>query len=327
MQSGHLRNGWPSLVEYNNRMELFSKFDEQLKQRWDAALAGDPLASMPFMTYAWHSHWFTCFGADENPTILAGADSMVVPLSIKNNVAHFTGGEEIADYLDAVGDPGQKGRMWKDALPKLKELGATSLVLRNIPADSSTLTFFRNMPEAVINQEDTTPVISLPGTFDGYLASLDRKDRHELKRKMKKFEIQHQSIAFSVRGKNEIQMDTLINLMQKDPDKIAFLTPAMTGFFMGLPAVMPDTLVQFILTAGDKIIASTLAFRTPEALLLYNSGFDPQYPGAGWYIKVKSIGWAIDQHIASYNLLQGNERYKYDLGAADYPVYNISLPL
>jgi len=309
-------------------MKRFSRLEEPLHTLWDTALKNDPFSHLPFLTYAWHTHWSTCFGAEEQLTILADPEANVIlPLSIRGGVVHFSGGEEVADYLDAIGIAEKKAEAWSTALPILKEQGATSMHLRNIPDGSPTLEYFRTLPQAEITKEDTTPILSLPATFDEYLGALDRKDRHELKRKMKKFEAEHQPLTFSVRQKSEIQTASLISLMRHDADKVAFLTPSMTTFFEGLPALFPDSARQFILAVGEKIIASTLAFQTSDALLLYNSGFDPQYPGAGWYIKVKSIAWAIDQHIAFYNFLQGNERYKYDLGAADTPVYQVNINL
>lgn len=308
-------------------MDIFTQFTPALKTLWDNARTKEP-AEMPFTSFTWHAHWFACFGTEEHLTILADPTAnVIIPLSIREGVAHFSGGEEIADYLDAVGAEDKKIEAWAAVLPMLKEQGATSLILRNIPDGSSTLDFFRTIPQAEITKEDTTPILPLPASFDEYLAVLDRKDRHELKRKMKKFEAEHGSLTFSVHENNEIQTDALLTLMKHDTDKVAFLTPPMITFFEGLPMAFPDTLRQFVLSAGEKIIASTLAFRTPDALLLYNSGFDPQYPGAGWYIKVKTISWAIDQKIPAYNFLQGNERYKYDLGGVDHFIYKITLPL
>lgn len=309
-------------------MQVFTQFDEPLRNLWDAALPQDPLASMPFMTFAWHAHWFTYFGNDEHLSVFADPTAnIILPMSIAGGVAHFSGGEEIADYLDAVGAVDRKIDAWKIALPILKERGATAFNLRNIPAESPTLTFFRNLAGSVIKQEDTTPIIALPANFDEYLLTLDRKNRHELKRKVKKFETEHGNLTFNSAKGNAVSMAALLTLMRNDPDKVTFLTPIMEKFFTGLPAVLHDTVMQFTLHKEDRIIATTLAFRTSDSLLLYNSGFDPAYPGAGWYIKVKTIGWAIDQHIRFYNLLQGNERYKYDLGAKDNPIYNIYLPL
>ncbi len=308
-------------------MQLFSQFTGHLNAHWDTAIAAEA-SPWPFFTFAWHQHWHTQFSAQENLVILKETETQVVlPLSIKDQTAHFTGGEEIADYLDAVGQGSCKAAAWQSALPLLKQHGAARLLLRNIPSASPTIEYFRNLSGADITQEDTTPILTLPSSFDEYLAALNRKNRHELKRKLKKFESEHAALSFIPKSSTSIDTASLLLFMRHDPDKMAFLTDNMTRFFEQLPAVLPETTWQFVLTANERIIASTLAFRTDDSLLLYNSGFDPRYPGAGWYIKVKTIMWAIDQHLTSYNFLQGNERYKYDFGGVDQPVYRVTLPL
>lgn len=308
-------------------MDIFAQFTPELKLIWNDAISREQ-RQVPFLSYHWHRHWHNSFGQNENLTIFTDrANHVLIPLAITGATAHFTGGEEIADYLDAVGGADQKADTWTQTLTILKERGVTSLNLRNIPANSPTLTFFRSFPSSVISQEDTTPIITLPASFDEYLLSLDRKDRHELKRKMKKFEAEHTGLIFDHTAGDSVSPAILLTLMRNDPDKLTFLTPPMEQFFTDLPRVTRDSVMQFMLHKGDQIIATTLAFRIPDSLLLYNSGFNPMYPGAGWYIKVKTIAWAIDQHIRSYNLLQGNERYKYDLGAKDFAVYKITLPL
>lgn len=314
-------------VDYNTHMEIFTQFTPTISSLWEKALAREK-NPYPFSPMSWHAHWFSHFGANETLSLVAdSAESVILPLAVKDGIAHFTGGEEIADYLDAIGDDDAKLSLWQEALPALKEQKATSLTLRNIPEGSPTLAYFRTVPGADIAQEDTTPILTLPDSFEGYLAALDRKDRHELRRKMKKFEATHTDLIFSVREHDAIRIDDLVLLMKQDTDKAIFLTPEMTEFFSGLPSVAPDSLRQFVLMAGEKIVAVTLAFQTRDALFLYNSGFDPQYPGAGWYIKVKTIAWAIEQKLTQYNFLQGSERYKYDLGGKDFPVYKITLSL
>lgn len=281
-----------------------------------------------FFTFLWHRHWQTHFGNNEQLMILSDTpNQVIIPLSVMDSTAHFTGGEEIADYLDAIGTGVHKAAAWQEVVPLLKKQGVRSLLLRNIPEGSPTITALKTFRGVQIEEEDTTPILTLPASFEEYLSALDRKDRHELKRKMKKFEAEHQSLSFIPRHGNSIDIQTLLRLMRLDPDKNAFLTGAMNGFFAGLPSVFPKETWQFVLTTQETVIATTLAFRVGDSLLLYNSGFDPQYPGAGWYIKARTIAWAIGQSIRSYNFLQGNERYKYDLGAKDAPVYRISLPM
>lgn len=281
-------------------MKVFTQFDKELQKLW-------PETSMPFYTFAWHKVWFERFGKSEQLTIFAH-DGGIVPLAIRDGAAHFTGGEEIADYLDAIGSV-----EWTNVLSMLRERGATELLLRNVPEGSLTLSQFPH------EREDTTPILTLPQRFDTYLASLDRKKRHELRRKMRRFEEEHKDI--SIEEHEDIEL--LLTLMQNNDEKRAFLTPAMQDFFRTLPTIAPVR--QFVLTVNGAPVATTLAFEVDHSLLLYNSGFSVE--GSGWYLKAKLIEWAIMNKFTSLNFLQGRERYKYDFGALDSFVYRVSQTL
>lgn len=303
-------------------MHTFTQFDIPLASLWQSALVKEKIA-YPFYTFSWHNTWFDHFGTNETLVIISHND-VIVPLSITDHVAHFTGGEEIADYLDAIGQENHKAETWKLALSALKAQGATSLLLRNI-AEGATLDFFKQHKEAEVTEEDTTPTLTLPDSWDTYMTTLGRKERHEMRRKIRRFEESYQDLSFGPQAPVDIEL--LLTLMRKNEDKNQFLTPEMEGFFRDLPTAAGDTLTQFTLTKKDEPIATTLAFKNNTSLLLYNSGYAPEFEGSGWHLKAKLIEWAIVNHFTHLNFLQGGERYKYDLGAADVPVYRIGLTL
>ncbi len=304
-------------------MVRFTQFDDRLQTIWDGAVAKEQ-AALPFQRYAWHKTWYEYFGQGEKLCILADpATKTILPLSILGTTAHFTGGEEIADYLDALGDV--KISHWERALTDLRNAGATELLLRNVPEVSATHAFFASVDAAEISEEDTTPILTLPDTFDAYLQSLGRKERHEIKRKIRRFEEAHPSSGFAVRTDPDISL--LISLMKRNDEKHVFLTPPMEKFFTSLPTTVPDMIRQATLTVDGDSVATTLMFYAGGSLLLYNSGYTPEIEGSGWYLKAKLIEWAIGQSLTSVNFLQGGERYKYDFGATDAPVYRIRLTL
>lgn len=308
-------------------MDVFSQFAPELDSIWNNALSQDT-HQWPFYTQKWHAQWFQSLGNGEQPIILADVPSnIVIPLAAKNGVAHFSGGEEISDYLDAIGPENAKAAVWQKTLALVRMQGAARLILRNIPEDSATLSFFTAQKGVTIEKEDTTPILSLPDSFDAYASALERKDRHELKRKIRKFEAAHPGAEVATTSGASTDMGLLLNLMRRDADKQLFLTDPMQQFFQNLPVTLGDLLTQFTLTIDGKVIATAIAFRTPKALLLYNSGYNDAYVGAGFYLKAKMIEWAISQGITTCNFLQGNERYKYELGGKDYFVYRVTLPL
>jgi CelD/BcsL family acetyltransferase involved in cellulose biosynthesis len=307
-------------------MKLYTQFTDELQRIWNECYAQET-KPWPFLTFAWHQHWHKC-NADGEPYIFVNEDqSVLLPLSRRDSTVYLSGGEEIADYLDAVGRNDKKADAWNATLPRLLEHNVTDLLLRNIPAASSTAMFFRDKTRAVVTPEDTTPTLTLTDSFESYLAALERKKRHEIKRKLRKFDEQYPgAILRHVRG-TVVDMNKLADLMRLDRQKEMFLTPPMQEFFSHLPTLVGNNLVFFTLDYLDKTVASVLSFHIGEDLLLYNSGFNPDLAGSGMYLKIKIIEWATQNGIKRVNFLQGNERYKYDLGATDDFVYRIQMHL
>lgn len=300
-----------------------AQFDATLEPTWNTCLsrAKDP---WPFLAYAWHQSYHTAFMT--TPTILVDPKlSILIPLEIHDRTAHFSGGEEIADYLDCVGPESAKVSAWQQTIDYLRSTNVTALHLRNVPQNSETLHYFGTLAAASISKEDTTPIAVLPATFDAYLNTLDRKERHELKRKVRKFDEDYPLASISTKIGTDVDMPLLISLMKTDHNKVEFMTPAMETFFLALPKTIGEPLTQLILTLNDKILASILAFRYKRSLLLYNSSFLREYAGSGFYLKAKAMQWAIEQGVSEYNFLQGSERYKYELGGKDSYVYKIEI--
>lgn len=304
-------------------MQVYTQFTDELSRLWHNAYEKETKKA-PFSLFSWHATWFRHFGNKETLTIVTHHD-VIIPLSIHEKTAHFTGGEEFADYLDAIGPGEQKEEAWKEALQYLQDQHVQTLHVRNIPKNTATLSFFEHDSRATIGEEDTTPLLILPASLDAYLSNLPRKDRHEFKRKMKRFEEDHPNNLYEVTS--EFDPELLFTLMKQNPDKAEFLTPRMEAFFRDLPQASGNTLRQATLRVDDTPVATTIFFVSGSELLLYNSGYNGDMLGAGWYSKARLIPWCIDNKITMLNYLQGNERYKYDFGAIDSPVYSVTVQL
>lgn len=299
------------------------QFDAGLESLWNNCLAVSR-DRWPFLTFRWHLRYISAF--DTHITVLADKDlSILVPLEIHDDSAHFAGGEEIADYLDAIGPERAKVQAWQGVISYLTSRGIKKLMLRNIPQNSETIHYFGTLTNATIAKEDTTPIAKLPSTWETYLETLDRKERHELKRKVRKFEEDFPNPIISTFNGKDVNIHSLLDLMKTDKSKHAFLTPQMEQFFLHLPHTAEDSLIQLTLAHQDKTLASMVGFKYNSAFLLYNSGFLREYAGAGFYLKAKTMQWAIEQGFSEFNFLQGSERYKYELGGKDWHVYSVEV--
>ena len=102
----------------------------------------------------------------------------------------------------------------------------------------------------------------------------------------------------------------------------------MKGFFRAMAyALQPPGWLQlaFIEVDGQKA-ASMLNFDYGDAILVYNSGYDPQrhaHLSPGIVLLTYCIQHAVELGRARFDFLRGDEPYKYRFGAKDTKVYRL----
>lgn len=296
---------------------------EESKAIWNTIVRTESMV-YPFYTYDWHLNWKNTLAFTSN-VFVYHTDDVLISLVLMGNEAHFSGGEDIADYLDCLGQQGGKETFWRELLPYLKNNGVNKLMLSNVPNHSPTKDILVSLG-AVAKVEDMTPTVKLPETTDAYLNSLDRKSRHEFNRKVKKFDLTYPNCTVVVTEVLDIAL--LLDLMKRNDAKKEFLTNNMETFFTTIPTLSDvKTLQANLIDNTGLIVASCIFFSVNKTLLLYNSGFNETFQGSGLYLKAKMMLWAINNGYKEYNFLQGQERYKYELGGKDVPVYQIAITL
>lgn len=275
---------------------------------------------VPFLTYTWHRLWYESFGTGWEPFLLSVNDVIIAPLARKGDTVQFSGGEEIADYLDIIGLQEKKQTAWPKIVAYCKTEHIERIILHNVPEDSPTGAFFKN----IVHPEDTTPRLTLPSSWNLYVQSLPHKYRHELERKMRKFEREHPNAVIRHSDNPSRDISVLIALMETDVTKREFLTPTMKTFFIRMSEIFASEISFLLLYIDKKPAAATISFINKASYYLYNSGFDKICcKNAGFYLKAMTIRYAIEKKFHEYNFLQGNERYKYELGGVDFGVYTI----
>jgi CelD/BcsL family acetyltransferase involved in cellulose biosynthesis len=112
---------------------------------------------------------------------------------------------------------------------------------------------------------------------------------------------------------------------QSNIGKAEFMDDRMEGFFREMAeGFLSAGLLRLVFLSRKGVdIASALQIAWDGVLLLYNSGFDPNYREAspGLVLLARSIEDAIRNGFREYDFLRGGERYKYDLGGRDRIVY------
>lgn len=216
------------------------------------------------------------------------------------------------------------------------------------PATDALITAFGHREMAAgwtlnVEREDVCPVIRLPegGDFEAYLASLGKKERHEIRRKVRRAESAG-AIELVESTDPVADLDAFIDLHQRKwgerglfPDNeggrqsrvfmrrlFELFAEATSG-----PNAVPDhpTVHLGFLTLDGKRIAAEIHFETAGSLLYYNAGVDPDgkalSPGVVQLERL--VRRAIERGKCRVDLLRGDEPYKYEWGAVDEPVQRI----
>ena len=301
----------------------------EIKADWWNSIATKNALNVPFYSYEWHRTWYKVFGANIECWIFHDENTLA-PLVKTGSTLTFSGGKEICDYMDMVGPDEKKPEAWSHILSYAKSHDITSIVLPNIPESSTSLSYFQKEKGYVISteKEDTTPILTLPTSWDAYLSKLPRHNRHELRRKLKIFQNSHQDSAIIESKNPRDDIHFLFDLMSQDLAKKNFLDDRMQEFFSKIVTALSREVSLVFLTVRNTRVAAILEFTKDAVTYLYNSGFnEAEFSGAGFYLKAKAIEQAIAKDVKQYNFLQGGERYKYDLGAHDFFVYTVTINL
>lgn len=314
-----------------------------LKPEWNALLRRSSSNTI-FLTWEWQSTWWKHLGEGdllllgfrtEDDGRLAGITPLFRTQTGGRSVLNMLGCRDVSDYLDLITERGLEDAVYEALLDYLdREAPAWDLVdICNIPQSSRTFVRLRELAEArgyqaLVEVEDVCPVIPLPGTWDDYLMMLDKKQRHEVRRKLRRADDEADT-RFVVVGPDrdlDAEMRSFIQLHQKStPEKDKFMDPQMQAFFFDVARVLQARgwlQLAFIEMDGQKA-ASLLNFDYGDSILVYNSGYDPTqfaHLSPGWVVIARCIENAIALGRKEFDFLRGDELYKYRFGGKETTV-------
>jgi len=316
---------------------------EALSEEWNDLLACCSASHVPFLRHEYLFGWWQTLGGGEWPNgelmiVTARQDddrlAGIAPLFItkgpdEKEKIMLLGSIEISDYLDLIASPADLPK-FVEALLDLLSADASvvwqTLDWYNLPENSPTLPALKAAAEKhgwSYTQEtlQPCPVISLPGDWEAYLASIDKKQRHEIRRKIRRAEESERAVRwYIVEDKKRLdeEMEDFFSLMAQDPEKAAFLTPAMrTQMLASARAAFDAGWLQlaFMEVDGDKA-AGYLNFDYDGHIWVYNSGLSFEYRelSPGWVLLGYMLQWANDHKRKSFDFMRGDEDYKYRFG-------------
>ena len=311
---------------------------QEIQAEWLGLLAQCPVNTV-FLMPQWQEIWWDAF---RNGREMAGfylrqpeGVTAIASLARQGRALSFVGNSETFDYNDFMIRPGGEADFFAALLGWLERENWEALELPSLIETSPTLEYLpdlaRQQGYAVeISPEDVTPGLALPSTWEEYLAGLSKKNRHELRRKLRRLEAVENWRWYSVREPAAVsdRLDDFLTLMrQSDPEKAAYMTPEREAFFRRVAqrTAELDLLRLYFLELDGQDVAASLCFDYNGTRFLYNSGYNPEYGyySVGLLLNALCLREAIELGQGYFDFLRGPESYKYHLGGQDRNIYRM----
>jgi CelD/BcsL family acetyltransferase involved in cellulose biosynthesis len=265
----------------------------------------------------------------------------VLPMHMRDDGLLETLAPSITDYLDPLLHPAHERPAWEILLKLLSKLRSgpwRNVTLHNLRDTSPTralLTELAPIEGFAVEPRiaENCPALTLPKTWDDYLATLDPHERKETRRKVNK--------AFT-------KADARVVRCPADPAEISRILPIALSLMEQAPGEKGEAVKKHLrplleraapalITQGrlwldtlylnNEPAACTLQFPHPTGPQLYNCGFDAARRefSPGVVLTAEIVRQAIESGADTFDLLRGQEPYKYKLGAKDRPLWMLTL--
>lgn len=317
---------------------------KKLFPEWDSLLSRG-LTKTVFQTPLFQDIWWKTLGVGKRIFIIIRNEKHALvglaPIFLEesNGIIQLSllGCVNVSDYLDVLIDDSvseNQEQIYGTLFSALEKLEWKKLFWCSLPEISKTRLFlkkyFANKGKINESIQDVVPIIHLPKTWDEYLDSAGRKQRHEIRRKQRKLDsTPHEYTVLD--DPNQSDVDDFIDLhKQSSQNKKEFWDDRHLIFFQALVHSLKKEkrIKLFFLSIRDERVASMLAFDEPESLALYNSGFvSGTYDelSVGSNLIAYTIRYAIEEKKKFYDFLRGGEKYKFRFGAVSTNIYDIEI--
>jgi CelD/BcsL family acetyltransferase involved in cellulose biosynthesis len=296
-----------------------------------------------FVLPVWLNAWWNSFEQNHDLYLLsirhANRTIGFAPLQRKEDTVRLIGDKNVCDHLDFIVAPEKTSDFFFILIHHLQEKGVKRLILEPIRPDSSIFTSLIPAAEKAgckisYESNDVSFELKLPNSWGAYLSMLSGKERHEIRRKLRRLheagQVEYRLVDDPYMVKKE--METFLTLFRSNrPDKADFMNDRMNSFFKRLAAALAVAriLKLFFLDLDGRSIASTMCFDYQSTMYLYNNGYDHQFSSlsVGVISKVLSIKESIQTGKHKYDFLKGAENYKHRLGGQPVQLYRCQIEL
>jgi CelD/BcsL family acetyltransferase involved in cellulose biosynthesis len=333
--------------------QLHTQFPLDLERDWNQLLERSA-SHVPFLRCDYLRAWWDTRGGGEWPSectlaiVTAWQDGSLAGIAPLFRVPDhqgqprlmLLGSIEISDYLDLIAPPDVLADFIDGLLVFLTQAELPrwqALDLYNLPDDSPSLPVLTEAAGRhgfVYRQEKLqhAPCIPLPGDWETYLASIDKKQRHEIRRKMRRVENAEVPVRwYIVRDADRLDAEiaAFFDLMKQDDAKARFLSAKMQETMREVMrcAFEEGCLQLAFLEVDGKKAAGYVSFDYQNRIWVYNSGLNRDFYeySPGWVLLGYLLRWANEQGRSEFDFMRGNEEYKYRFGAIDRSVVRACL--
>lgn len=290
---------------------------------WDSAGFGlHPAADLvgPFPRRPFLEAWWRHRGRGD-ALILSSPTALLAAFRLPDGAVELMGEADLTDYHSPLG------------------AGAADLVAGLLSSLApGTLFRFDSLPEeaaavvaagavragvtaAPLKRHAVAVVLDLPESYEEYLGGLDGKERHEVRRKRRRFEAAYGAARLVAAGPGGLPAFATMHRSAAGA-KGGFLTEPMEAFFSDLLRIEGARLD--LLAGADGVpVAAAFGFQDDRAYYLYNSAYEPAAAGAspGVVLVDLLVQQAIAAGLDRFDFLKGDEPYKFRLGGRARPLF------
>jgi CelD/BcsL family acetyltransferase involved in cellulose biosynthesis len=333
---------------------LHKNFSEIDPQEWNGLLSSS-ITDTPFLRYEYQSVWWEHLGGGEwlRPNtqlvlVTAREDEKLIgiaPLFISDydgqSALLLIGSIEISDYLDLIVRMDDHARFVTGLLDFLASSFPDNWLgfdWYNLPDSSPTLAALKaeSAQRGWTHLEEMyrpTPRIALNGSFEEYLSRVEKKQRHEIRRKMRRAEESGRGVRWYISdmaaSRMDAEIDAFLGLMEHDEGKAGFLHDTMRDQMRAVIRTAHEHgwLWLAFLEADGKRIAACLNFDYNNKLWGYNAGVNREFMelSPGWVLLGYTLQWACENNRSEFDFMRGDEEYKYRFGAVNQYVMRVKI--
>ncbi len=251
----------------------------------------------------------------------AERDGGMAAVELVDGVVVGVGHRDLVDYRSPLGPDG----------PNLvaELVGADPVSLDSLPAEAAEpiASALRGQGRTVsVVEDDLTAELSLPATFDDWLARIGKKERHETRRKRRRYEEIVGPVEVAVFDTPGSRLDEFVELHRGSVgEKQDFMTDEMAAYFGDLLA-LEGWSISALLDPDGAMVAAGFGAHDMDGFSLYNSAYDRRRASAspGVVLVSSLVEHCVVSGARRLDFLKGDEAYKFRLGARRRPLYTVS---